>query len=218
MITNKIISYSLWGDDKKYTYGALRNAELAEKIYPGWTSWFYIGTSTPKDIIDKLSEHKHVRIIHKDTECDWTSMFWRFEAAYHQDVDVCIFRDTDSRLSSREKEAVSEWLASDKTFHIMRDHPFHGYPILGGMWGYKNNHKYDMESLLESFDKNNKYGIDYEFFATVLYPLMGSDKIVHDEFFEKIPFPTPRNDTEFVGDVFDENNNRHSEYYKHILK
>jgi hypothetical protein len=34
-------------------------------------------------------------------------------------------RDSDSPLISREKEAVTEWLASNKSFHIMRDHPVH---------------------------------------------------------------------------------------------
>ena len=62
-------------------------------------------------------------------------MFWRFEPAGEEDVDVMISRDTDSRLNLREKFAVEEWLESDKGFHIMRDHPHHGYPVLGGMWG-----------------------------------------------------------------------------------
>lgn len=30
---------------------------------------------------------------------------------------------------------MEQWLASNKTFHIMRDHPNHDTPILGGMWG-----------------------------------------------------------------------------------
>ena len=41
-------------------------------------------------------------------------------------------RDLDSVPSPREVEAVKEWLASkNKTFHIMRDHPYHRVPILG---------------------------------------------------------------------------------------
>ena len=40
--------------------------------------------------------------------------------------------------------------------------------------------------------------------------------IVHDPFFEKKPFPTARKNYEFVGDVFDENEVRHSEYWKNI--
>jgi hypothetical protein len=143
-------------------------------------------------------------------------MFWRFESSYDKNAKIVVFRDTDSRLSNREKIAVDEWINSDKTFHIMRDHPYHKFPILGGMWGYKNNNKYPMQILLESFNKTNTYGTDYRFFAEELYPLIGNDKLVHDEFFDKKPFPCLRQGTEFVGDVFDENNLRHPEYQKYI--
>ena len=40
-------------------------------------------------------------------------------------VHTLLSRDTDSRIIPREKEAVNEWLASDRVFHIMRDHPAH---------------------------------------------------------------------------------------------
>ena len=50
-----------------------------------------------------------------------------------------VSRDLDSRVSPREVEAVREWLATSRTFHIMRDHPqvspkteFHRIPIILG--------------------------------------------------------------------------------------
>lgn len=46
-------------------------------------------------------------------------------------------RDTDSKVLKREAEAVSEWLQSPFTFHVMRDHEQHCVPMLGGMWGVK---------------------------------------------------------------------------------
>jgi hypothetical protein len=212
----KIISFSLWGDSPKYTVGAIKNAELAQTIYPGWECYFFIGQSVPESIKNQLLKFPNITLFYKAQPENWTGMFWRFETCYDSDVYVSIFRDTDSRLSTREKYAVDQWLESDKTFHIMRDHPHHGFPILGGMWGYKKNDKYDMRKLLTSFDKTNRYGTDYEFFGNVLYPMIGDDKIVHDPFFDKKPFPTERLDREFVGDVFDESNNRHPEYYKYI--
>jgi hypothetical protein len=159
----------------------------------------------------------NVVLFYKDHPGDWSGMFWRFETSYDLEVDISIFRDTDSRLSLREKYAVDEWIQSDKTFHIMRDHPHHGFPILGGMWGYKSNNKYPIKELLGSFNKNDRYGTDYEFFYNSLYPLINDDKVVHDPFFDKIDFPQPRDGTEFVGDVFDENNIRHPEYHNYII-
>ena len=70
---------------------------------------------------------------------------------------------------------------------------------------YKNNGKYNLKELLDNFDKKDYYGNEYEFFSTVLYPLIKDDAVVHDEFFEKKKFPTARIEYEFVGQVFDEN-------------
>ena len=36
----KVISFSLWGDNPKYTIGAIKNAELIDTIYPGWIGRF----------------------------------------------------------------------------------------------------------------------------------------------------------------------------------
>ena len=132
----KIISYSLWGDNPKYTIGAVRNAELTPIIYPGWVSRFYCGESVPTEIIKTLISLPNTEVIMMDVDGDWTGMFWRFYAC--EDSDIVLSRDTDSRLSLREKLAVDEWLSSDKDFHIMRDHPHHTVPILGGMWGCRN--------------------------------------------------------------------------------
>ena len=130
----KVISYSLWGDNPIYTHGALRNLEMAKEIYPEWTCRFYLDKNVPEDIVTKLKEggaevYKYMK------DGDWYAMFWRFLPASDPKVDVMISRDCDSRLTVREKEAVEEWLKSDKLFHIMRDHPYHKTEILGGMQG-----------------------------------------------------------------------------------
>ena len=126
----KIISFSLWGNNPKYTIGAIKNAELSKIIYPDWICRFYCGKSVPLDIIEKLKSYDNVEVIEMDEYGDWNGMFWRFYAC--EDADVMISRDTDSRLSFREKSAVDEWMNSDKDFHIMRDHPYHNALILGG--------------------------------------------------------------------------------------
>jgi hypothetical protein len=43
-------------------------------------------------------------------------------------VDTLMSKDSDSHIIPREQDAVNEWLASDRIFHIMRelrDHPWH---------------------------------------------------------------------------------------------
>ena len=202
----RLITYSLWGQNPKYLIGALRNAELAKTIYPEWICRFYVGACVPLPIIFQLEDMDNVEVVRKPTIGDWRGMFWRFEPASEDNVEVMISRDTDSRLTVREKAAVLEWIDSDRGFHIMRDHPYHKFPVLGGMWGVKKGILPQMKDLINSFSQQDQYGTDYKFFAEKILPIISEDALVHDEFFGGLSFPLPRiNDWEFVGQVYDEN-------------
>ena len=152
---------------------------------------------------------------------DWRGMFWRFEPASEDGIEVMISRDTDSRLGPREKAAVDEWLLCDHGFHIMRDHPWHRFPVLGGMWGVKAGVIHNMKELISSFNQQNEYGTDYKFFTEMIIPRLNDNIMIHDEFFDNMPFPTPRSGHKFVGEVFDENENsvlEHTQALKNHLK
>ena len=199
----KVISYSLWGDNPIYTTGALKNADIAKTLYPDWECWYYTGGSCPTNVIELLETKDNVRIIPMSEEGDWTGMFWRFLPACNDNVSVMISRDTDSRLSEREKLAVDQWLASDKQFHIMRDHPYHNTVILGGMWGCKYPLLSDMDKLIDAYQKGNFWQVDQNFLREIVYNKVKHTCMVHDEFFEKQPFPTKRDNKLFVGMAFD---------------
>lgn len=200
----KVIAFSLWGNNPKYTIGAIKNAELTERIYPGWISRFYLSKDVDSNIVEHLKD-LNAEVIIVPEQGNWTGMFWRFQAASDHDVDVMISRDTDSRLTHRESAAVNEWLLSDKLFHIMRDHPWHGTPILGGMWGVKSPLLTNISTLIENYKKGDFWQVDQNFLKEVIYPIVKNHAMVHDEFFERKSWPTPRNKLEFVGQVFDEN-------------
>lgn len=202
----KIISFSLWGDKPTYTVGAIENAKLAETLFNDWICRFYVGTSVPSEIISELRIRKNVEVIEMLCEGDWTSMFWRFEAASDSDVDIVLSRDTDSRLSLRERFAVDEWLKSDKDFHIMRDHPYHQTAILGGMWGVRNKLLSNMKELISEYTKGNFWQVDQNFLTDKIYPIVKDKSYVHDEFFGGNKFPSPRQNRFFIGQAFDENN------------
>ena len=227
-----VIAYSLWGDKPIYWIGALRNIEQAKKYFPGWKCRFYIDKNCSQHLIDSLDGENVEKIMMESTGSDENSyyhhgMFWRFKASEDKDVNIFLSRDCDSRFSNREIHAINEWLASDKDFHIMRDHPYHQVPILGGMWGCRNGimTKIGLSSLIErwSMDKRSSYscGIDQEFLREIVYDLVKDTSMEHSEFGiryggEIRPFPTQREDYTFVGDVFDENEERHSDYWKMI--
>jgi len=212
----KVISFCLWGDNPRYTIGAIKNADLANDIYPDWICRYYVGKSVSIEIIEELYAKKNTEIFIMNEQGNWSGMFWRFLAASDADVEVMLSRDTDSRLSEREKAAVEEWLESDKGFHIMRDHPAHGTEILGGMWGAKKGSIPDMGNLISEYTRGEFWQVDQNFLREKIYPLVRNDIYVHDEFFEKNPFPTQReggfeHDGEpkkFVGEPVDENDIR----------
>ena len=202
----KVICFSLWGNKYRYTGGALQNIDLAKIIFPDWICRFYVGRDTPQSLIQQISSHQNVEIIFVEDECNWTGMFWRFLAASDETVEVMISRDVDSRLTYREKYAVDEWLSSDFDFHIMRDHQYHAVPILGGMWGAKKGILSDLKNMIDSYEKGDFLGVDQNFLGQQVYPKVASKSMVHDEFFQKLPFPKKsgeRSKEHFVGQAYD---------------
>jgi len=206
----KIITYSLWGNDLKYTLGAIENAKALDDVFPDWLARFYCGTSVPKGIIRTLESYENVEVVIMEEKGSWNGMFWRFYPASEEDVDVMISRDCDSRLTEREKSAVDEWLESDKSFHIMRDHPWHGTQILGGMWGVRGDILKNMKSMIDDYFKGDFWQVDQNFLKEKVYNRIKNDCFVHDSYHNyelfKRPFPLKRIAQEFVGEAFDKYN------------
>lgn len=227
----KLITFSLWGEDPKYCVGALRNAELASELYPGWICRFYF---TPLDgndhflskngilnqTIDRLLRMSNTDIIAVNEPPNWKGMFWRFLPASEDDVDVFISRDCDSRLSLREMTAVQEWLDSPRLIHVIRDHPFHTAPILGGLWGAKRNAIPDMKELIARWNKEDRWQTDQEFLRDVIWPQHYHKVLAHDDW-NRFPgavdsrfFPMPRDGNNFEGAIIGPNEERlHPEHH-----
>jgi hypothetical protein len=229
-----IIVFSLWGDHPMYWKGALRNIELAKINYPKFICRFYIDKNCNNELIESIKGDNVEVILMEPETYEYSNMsvrfnhsglFWRFLPLKEKDVNVILFRDCDSRISEREVSAVNEWLSSDKDFHIMRDHPYHPWPILTGMWGCRNNKLLNIDDLLLKWKTHKSKGIfqaeDQDFLGQFIYPITINNSVEHSDFGIKFgsdtkPFPTTRNDYEFVGDVFDENDVRHPDYWKII--
>lgn len=202
----KIISYCLWGSNPKYTIGAIKNAELANKYYPGWNSRFYCAKDVNTAVVSKLKSFPNVDVKLVDTKGDWKFTINRF-LPMSENIELMISRDTDSRIGDREVAAVNEWIKSGKSAHIMRDHPYHGgFPMLAGMFGVKGGIIKNVSALFNLIGQlPEQYHYDQIFLSKFIYPYIEKDVLVHDEIFEKKPFPTKRNGLNFVGQAFDEN-------------
>jgi hypothetical protein len=172
----KIISYSLWGDLPLYTVGAISNAIQARTIYPDWICRFYIHKqSVPQNIVDELSKHKNVEIVFYHDNVGWGGMLYRFYPATEDDVSVMISRDTDSRLSLREKACVDDWLNnSNKKVHTIRDTCVHQSQMMGGLWGVRDGHliwiREHIDGMLNSLrGGEGRKGLDQDFLNSKVY-------------------------------------------------
>lgn len=99
----RVISFGLYGSKPKYTIGAIRNVELAQTYFPGWTCRFYVTSDVPKDVLEKLTTlGAEIREIPSGMGYA-SGMFWRFLVASDPSVDRYIVRDSDSRLNARDR-------------------------------------------------------------------------------------------------------------------
>lgn len=170
----RLISYSVWGNRKVYNDGILANIEDAKIHYPGWTCRVYCSIEAP--VYPKLQEKDCEVVPVQDRS--WFNLMRRFYSAALPDIDCCIFRDADGRLSDREAKAVNEWLASDKALHVMHDNVAHyGMPIGGGTWGIRGGWLPCIERMCECWTNNQvkekdfEYGMDETFLREVIWPM-----------------------------------------------
>jgi hypothetical protein len=203
----KIVSFSLFGTSPLYLEGAVRNAGLVPRIYPGWTTRFYVSQEVPQACLEALGD-AGAEIVRKTRAGKIDGMFWRFLPAAEPELEAMVVRDVDSRPTEREFLAVSEWLESGRTLHVMRDHPCHRVVILGGMWGCRGGAVPDMADQISRWNLWAKKGQDQDFLRDVVYPRFRHSLMVHSDLYAYAgedcrPFPIPRSGGEFVGSVVD---------------
>jgi hypothetical protein len=185
----KVISFSLWGDNPKYTKGAEENIRCRNEMLPGWTCRFYVHDTVPNTIVARLEAYEDVEVIRRTGDLgrhmDRPGMFWRFEVMEDPEVDRFIVRDADSRIHQRDANCIRDWVASKRPFHIIRDHRQHTARIMGGMWGATREfaRSVDYRKLLKDFENStytNMLATDQEFLGRHVYPLAVDRALIHD--------------------------------------
>lgn len=205
----RVISYCLYGSGDKYILGSIRNVELAPLYYPGFECWFYVDKSVDIDVINKLKKYDYVKIIYIDiteySNINFTKCI-RFLSIDEDKIEIILSRDTDSRFSLRECNAVNKWIKSEKTFHIIRDHPYHSSKIMGGSWASRKIKNFNFKEQIEIY-KNiglNIWDVDQLFLSDKVYPIIKEDSVIHDNYFKyeshSTNFPDDYIDYSFVGE------------------
>lgn len=200
----KLITFCLYGQQPKYTYGMISNVEIAKTIFPDWICRIYYGNSVPTDIIDKLKKYNNVELVLMNEGSEYIfPMMWRFLGIDDDDVEVMISRDADARLSYREKVCVDIFMKSDYLLHSIRDNPSHNN-IMGGMWGIKKNDRVKMKELSKDWE-GHYYDSDQKFLREKLVPLFNDSYLIHCSTYLGT-FPVEKTNEYFVGGWWDENN------------
>ena len=217
------IGFCVYGKTKLYLEGALKNEYQYNQ--ENYNCLFY----TRKDIDVNVKN----RLKNTIECCDmpgWFMMFTRFYPVENPNNNIYMSRDTDCRLSKRELSCIEDWLQSEKTLHIIRDHPYHTTEILGGLWGFQNksipNVRLEIAKWCIEFVKNNKIyqkGPD-QFFLKNLYQKYHNDAYIQDSYLNyenknmKHIIRGKRKGKEYLGEAFDENDNVLHVYLRDLIK
>ena len=184
MDKKRVISFSLWGNKEIYMKGILVNVDMAKEMYPDFECWVYIHKDTvPEETICEL-ESRNTKIIYKHGDLtENKSMMWRFETIDDPDVEINMSRDCDTIILERECLAVREWINSGRSFHIMRDHPYHDWVIQGGMFGTRKIPSIpSWATLMDNVHQTGARLYDQVFLRDVIYPIVREDALIHASF------------------------------------
>lgn len=198
----------------------MANVRAASRFYPEWKLIVYCDRINHEKLTQEDLGPSVECILQKDESRGVEGMSWRLLAVLREDADVVIFRDADSIFTSRETTAVSEWLASRKDTHIIRDHPYHRSPVMGGLFGVRGRARELLAELVRARMASHRlteYGDDQVFLSKDLYPRVRKTAMVHTNcvrFFPEFtrPLPPDQPGDHFIGAYAFLTEKEHEEY------
>ncbi|MBS0205274.1 MAG: class I SAM-dependent methyltransferase [Planctomycetes bacterium] len=217
-----VLAFSLWGDHAHYNFGAIENAKLAKWIYPDWTVRVYVDDSTPAATIDAL-QLAAAEVVPAPGWPNWRGgLFWRLQAIDDPGFVRWGIRDTDSRATYRERQAIESWLDSGLSLHTVRDHPDHRRPVMLCGFDGRRAAIHDMAGHIAAWRQSghgDQYGSDEEMIQERLWPEVRSETLVHSDFGDLYghggvirPFPTRRPEgLRFIGERIYEDNHHNGD-------
>lgn len=190
----KVFSFCLYGTESNYYTGLLENLDIIKTFFPEFDVIVFKGICDPSwtlpDWVHTIDTGKEGAI----------NMLCRYiPLTCHETGFV---RDTDSRITERDRWCIQQFLNSDKSYHIIRDHVWHKSNIMGGLFGWKKSINLDLP-----LDSSAAYGTDEAWIATELYPKIVSNALVHTNVYARLGehaerIDLPQSDpTDFVGNV-----------------
>ncbi len=207
-------SFCLYGPQcDKYYQGLLENVRLIQQYYPTWDIHVYASPEAETFVgnipgVLCIPTYRYGAI----------NMVQRFLSTCTSMYSVVCVRDADSRIHERDRWCIEKFIESPYKVYTIRDHPWHRYRIMGGLWGAKRGAYLFTEQELRSYCQiaSSEYGVDTNFLdATVREPLLvfsHDPKGLIDNPSEKVIVIEETGD--FCGNVvlFDENGKEYNQF------
>jgi len=207
-----VFSFSLYGDQDKYTKGMVRNCDMIKERFPDAIVYIYIASDVPSFYRELLASYSNVKLIPVERNEGSSNMYDRFLTIDDESTDIMFVRDADSRVHERDACCIEDFIKENKALHIIRDNKNHNRRIMGGMFGIRKSlFPYSMANLIKEWqqthtDINTRYGSDQRFLADIIYPRFKNSMLVHDRYHcfkeeDVVPFRYPIVDHLFIGQV-----------------
>lgn len=179
-----VFSFSLYGNEGRYVEPLMNmDVQGVRDRFEGHCEFrIACNVDVQAKTIEKLKALGYVVDCWDFKEKKIGGMFARYLPIFEDDERAVLVRDTDCTLSLQETDLIKEWLSSSSVFHIIRGHPLHIYPVMGGLFGIRGDAK---RLFKQEFYKQPKlaskweYNADQVFLSKYVYPLVKSRSLVH---------------------------------------
>ena len=210
-------SFALYGQSEKYWRGMLENIRLIRTEFPTATILVHYMDDVPSAFFKEALQSTRI-ILWRLCSNEPNKMVQRLLRLNYFEQGAFFIRDADSRVTARDAHCIRAFLASDKQYHAVRDHPYHKSRIMGGLFGYKKGAQWPtplpFSSLFQEWRQGQsgdaaQYGLDEAFLRDIIFSrikhtlLLQSDCIGHTNE-DVVPIGRPlADDTDFVGNVYE---------------
>ena len=170
-------SFCIYGPyTDKYYRGLFENVDLVKTHYPNCDIRIY----TSQEALNTVKIYCQGVKVEVTDEVGSRNKSYRFLPTLMSAYDFVCVRDTDSRIHERDRWCIDHFLDSPYTAYTIRDHKWHEYKIMAGMWGCKGKLSIP-GSVVFDFVKSRPdgYAVDADFLNTFVYPIIRKNMIVY---------------------------------------
>jgi len=226
--SKKVFSYCVFGNQKKYCLGMVKNLEQITQLFPDFKVFIYLGNDVPQEYIDTYKSFLNVTLIHHDFT-GGRLMSYRYFILKDK-FEFVFIRDADSRFGERDIWCMEHFFNSNFKIFTIRDHSWQGRELSGGQTGFEDFSIPTIESNYDTFVRTgsniDRYQSDQDFIKEYIFDKYKPNIIAYSEYSNfgeglNMHISLPRKSNEdFCGNVylFDDNDTEYTEFTIHGKK